>query len=127
MKGLIMHALTYLRGRRLWFVREYTVWGLADDAELLYLGLEQIDSTGRLMFGKSTIGGAAQNALFGDMVDFRGNRLPTSITSPRVVPRPRSPHAVYMIGEESDTGFRIARDPDSPGPIATDLFVFELG
>ncbi len=122
-----MQALTYLRGRRLWFVRDYSIWGLADDAELLYLGLENVDSAGRLMFGLSSVGGAAQNILFGEMIDFRGNHLPASINSPRVIARSRSHHAVYLIGEESNSGFRIARDPDAPGPLMTDLFIFELG
>lgn len=122
-----MQALTYLRGHRIWFIREYNVWGLADDAELLYLGLENVDSTGRLMFGFTSVGGAAQNILFGEMIDFRGNRLPASMNSPKVIARSRSPHAVYLIGDESNTGFRVARDPGAPGPLAADFFVFELG
>jgi len=124
---MIMQALTYLRGRRVWFIREYTVWGLADDTDLLYLGLENVDSTGRLMFGITPIGGEVQNISFGDLVDFRGNHLPSSIHSPRVIPRSRSAHSAYLVGDESDTGFRIARDPEASGPIVTDLLVFELG
>jgi len=122
-----MRTLTYLKSHRLWVVREILVWGTADNAQLYYLGGEEIESTGRLMFGVSAIGGAAQNISFADLVDFRGNRLPGQILSPKVLIRPRSSHAVYLVGEESGTGFRVARDPAAPGAVNADFFIYEMG
>ena len=122
-----MQSLTYLRGRRLWVVRDFAVWGLPDDAEILYLGVEDVNSVGRLMFGSSSIGGTSQNVTYSDLVDWRGNNLPDNISAPRVLFRPRSPRNVHLVGEESSTGFRVARDPASPGPITVDLFIFETG
>jgi hypothetical protein len=122
-----MQSLTYLRGRRLWVVRDFTVWGLPDDAEIIYLGVENVNSVGRLMFGSSSIGGSAQNVSFSDLVDWRSNSLPESIEAPRVLFRPRSTKNVHLVGEESSTGFRIARDPEAAGPVTVDLFIFETG
>ncbi|MBN2227097.1 MAG: hypothetical protein JW763_07000 [candidate division Zixibacteria bacterium] len=122
-----MQSLAYLRGRRLWVVPDFTVWGLENDAEVFYLGVENVESEGRLLFGSSTIGGAEQQVVFADLVDWRGNHLPESINSPRVLIRPRSVHGAFVLGEESDHGFRIARDPSAIGPVTVDLFVFEMG
>jgi len=122
-----MQSLTYLRGRRLWVVPDFAVWGLEHDVEVFYLGVENVESEGRMLFGASTIGGAAQQVAFADLVDWRGNHLPETIGAPRVLIRPRSAHGAFVVGEESDQGFRIARDPSAVGPIGVDLFVFEMG
>jgi len=122
-----MHTLTYLKGRRLWVVRDVLVWGLASDASFYFLGEEDVDSTGRLLFGAATIGGEAQDIQFGDLVDYRGNTLPSSIDSPRVLIRPRSSYLAYLVGEESNTGFKIARDTSAPGPVSVDFFIYEMG
>jgi hypothetical protein len=121
-----MQTLNYLKSRRLWVVRDIMIHGLASDAEFYYLAGETVDSTNRLMFGTGNIGGAAQDILFADLTDFRGNNLPVSIESPRILIRPRSPYPAYLIGEESNSGFRIARDPKAPGPINVDLFIYEM-
>jgi hypothetical protein len=122
-----MDTLTYLKGRRLWVVRDVIAWGLASDASLYFLGEEDVDSTGRLLFGMATIGGEAQDIQFSDLVDYRGNALPSSIDSPRVLIRPRSSYLAYIVGEESNTGFKIARDSSAPGPVSVDFFIYEMG
>lgn len=122
-----MQTLSYLKSRRLWVVRDILVWGLATDARFFYLAGETVDSTGRLMFGNSDIGGAAQDIQFSDLIDFRGNNLPASIDSPRVLLRPRTAWLAYLIGEESNSGFRLARDPQAPGSISVDMFIYEMG
>ena len=122
-----MNSLMYLRGRRMWVVRDYSVWGLKDDAEIFYLGAEVVNSVGRLMFGSSIIGGLEQNVNFSDLVDWKGNSLPETINAPRVIFRPRSKYNVFLIGDESSTGFRVARDPSATGPVTAELFIFEMG
>ena len=121
-----MDALNYLRGRRLWHVPDFLVWGLADEALFYYLGVERVDSNDRVMFGMSGVGDSAQDVMFSDLVDFRGNNLPDTIASPRVLVRFRSEYSAYVIGEESGAGFRVARDPFAPGPVRVDLFVYEM-
>lgn len=122
-----MQTITYLKSRRLWVVRDILVWGIASDAQFYYLGVENVDSTGRLMFGMSTVGDAAQDVQFSDLVDHKGNALPSTIAFPRILISPRSPHIAYLVGEESNTGFRVARDPEAPGPVSVDFFIYETG
>lgn len=122
-----MHSISYLRGRRLWVVRNFQIFGTADEARFLYLGIENVAAVNRIMFGATGIGGAVQDIRFSDLIDFRGNNLPDTINSPKVLIRFRSPYAAYLIGEESDSGFRMARDISAPGPISVDLFIYEMG
>ena len=122
-----MHSLSYLKSRRLWIVPEVLVCGLPSDASFYYLGAENVDSSERLMFGQSSVGNAAQGILFADLVDHRGNKLPSTISSPRILVRPRSPYNAYLVGEESGSGFQIVRDPAAPGPVSVDLFIYETG
>jgi hypothetical protein len=122
-----MQTLNFLKSRRIWVVKDFLVWGTSDQAQLRYLGLETINSTGRLMFGTASLGGSQQNVIFSELVDFRGNHLPSSIDFPKVLIRLRSSYAVYLAGEESDYGFRIARETDAPGPVMADLFIIEMG
>lgn len=111
----------------MWVVRDVVIWGTAENAEMHYLAVETVESTSRLMFGRSTIGGAAQDIRFEELIDHYGNPLPSSIESPRVLIRPRSPYQAYLAGDESNTGFRIARDPAAPGPVSVDFFIYETG
>jgi len=111
----------------LWVVRNFQIYGTADEARFLYLGVENVASTNRIMFGTAGIGGTVQDIRYSNLIDFRGNNLPTTIDSPKVLIRFRSAYSAYLIGEESDSGFRMARDINSPGPISVDLFIYEMG
>ena len=122
-----MQSLPYLKGRRLWVVRDVVIWGLPSEVELYYLGVENVDSGGRLMFGYSSVGHSAQDIAFADLVDHRGNSLPSAIDAPRIIIRPRSPYNAYLVGEEAEGGFRIVRDPSAPGPVNVDFFIYETG
>jgi hypothetical protein len=122
-----MQSINYLRGRRLWVVRNFQIWGTSDATRFYYLGVENIDSTNRLMFGTTGIGGSVQDVKFSNLIDFRGNNLPASISSPKIIIRYRSTYAAFLIGDESDAGFRIARDNNAPGPVRVDLFIYEMG
>jgi len=122
-----MHTLTYLKSHRLWFVRDVAIWGLASEADFYFIGQENIESTGRILFGTASISGSTQDIKFNDLTDFRGNKLPSSIESPRVLIRPRSQYSAYLLGDESSSGFKIARDSSAPGPISVDFFIYEMG
>ncbi len=127
MTGDNMQSINFLKGRRLWVVRDVMIWGLAEDAELYYLGLESVEGNTRVMFGRSSVGDSAQDIRFEELTDHIGNQLPSTIAAPRVLIRPRSQYQAYLAGEESGSGFRIARDPAAPGPISVDLFIYETG
>lgn len=122
-----MDSLTYLRGRRLWVIRDYAVWGVTEGMRVNYLCVEEANNAGRILFGEAGIGETEQDVIFTELTDFRGNRLPDKIASPKVVVGPRSQYPVYIVGNESDSGFRIARDPSAPGAVHADLFIYEMG
>jgi hypothetical protein len=122
-----MQTLNFLKSRRIWVIKDFLVWGISGQVQIRYLGLETVAGTGRLMFGAASPSGAQQNVLFSELTDFRGNRLPSSISFPKVLVRPRSSYAAFLTGEESDAGFQIVREADAPGPVPADLFIIEMG
>jgi len=123
----MISGLEKVKSHRLWFVPQFSAWGLADWSEVEFLVAEEVQSTTSILYGAIAIGDAAQQVTFGDLTDHRGNQLPAAIDSPRVIVRPRSVETAFVVGEESDQGFKIARDPDAPGPVMVDLFVIEMG
>ncbi len=122
-----MNTLNYLLGRRLWIVRDYNVWGNPNDIEFLYLATETSGSEERMLFGRNSVSDAVQNVSYADLSDWRGNNLPGTIASPWVIVVPKSEYGAFVVGNQSSSGFRIARDPGAPGAVTADLFIFEMG
>ncbi len=113
--------------RRVWFVPTFVVWGLPAWDVVEFLTVEKIGPNEAVLYGSLDIGGTAQNVTFSDLTDHRGNQLPSAIASPRVIIRPRSSDTAFVIGQESQTNFKIARDPNASGPVTVDLLVVEMG
>jgi len=111
----------------MWVVRDIMIWGIENEAEFAFLAIETVGTSSRLMFSRAAVGDTAQDILFSDLIDHRGNNLPVTINSPRVIIRPGDCHAAYLIGEESNSGFRVVRDPSAPGPVKADFFIYETG
>jgi len=123
----MISGLEKVKSHRLWFVPEFGAWGLADWSEVAFLVAEEIQSTTSVLYGAVDIGDASQQVTFGDLTDHRGNHLPATIDAPRVFVRPRSAESAFVVGEESNQGFKIARDPDASGPVTVDLLIVEMG
>jgi len=113
--------------KRIWFVPGLSVWGIPNDAEIDYLAVEEADSIQSLFYGQIAVGASLQTVSFSELTDHRGNQLPSTIDSPRVLPRSKSDSAVFIVGEESISGFNIARDASVAGPVLADLMVIEMG
>lgn len=120
-------GLEQVTARRSWFVPGFVVWGLPVWETIDFLAIEKVDSTLTIYSGSVDIGGTAQQVTFEDLTDHRGNQLPPAISSPRVIVRPRSEEAVFIVGEETDTQFTIARDSDAASPVTVDLLILEMG
>ncbi|HSH00041.1 MAG TPA: hypothetical protein VLB27_08325, partial [candidate division Zixibacteria bacterium] len=103
--------MNYIRGRRMWFVPDYTVWGLPSTAEILYAFTETVGSDTRISVETRQLGGAEQHVLFGELKDHRGNALPVSINKPTVIPLNKSERTAFLVGRGHAQGFKIARDP----------------
>ncbi len=121
-----MDSLSFLLGRRIWAVRDFSVWGLTESAHVNYLTVHDDEETPRLYFGTAGIGGEVQEVAFADLTDIRGNHLPDAIPNARVIISPRSQYPAFLTGTGSNLGFQIARDPDAPGPVTVDLIVMEM-
>jgi hypothetical protein len=120
-------GLNKLKSRRLWVVPNFIVWGLAGLGEIEYLNVEQVEGTKSVSFGSAGIGDTAQSVSFANLVDVRGNTLPASIQRPLVTARSHDQSRVFVIGTETNSGFKIARDSAAAGPLAVDLIITELG
>jgi hypothetical protein len=123
----MISGLERAKSHRVWFVPEFSAWGLAGWSEIEFVVQEQVQSTTSVLYGTIDIGDVAQQVIFANLTDHRGNQLPTSLSSPRVIVRPRSVETVFIVGEESTQGFKIARDPDASGPVLVDLLIIEMG
>ena len=116
-----------IAARRAWFVPHFVVWGLPVREEMEFLVLEKIATDEAVYFGCLDIGDTSQQVVFSDLTDHRGNQLPATISSPRVVIRPRSRETAFIVSQESPADFKIARDPEASGPVMVDLMIVEMG
>lgn len=120
-------GISSLTARRIWFVPNFIAWGTSGGGEAELLVVELAGGERGIFFQSLPIGDAAQEVLFSDLVDHRGNSLPDTLASPRVVTRSRSEEPVFVIGAESPVSFQIARGSNSPQPVTTDLLIIEMG
>ena len=123
----MISGIEAVKSKRIWFVENLSVWGSQQDAQLEYLTVEEADSVQTIHFGSLAIGSSLQQVSFSDLSDHRGNKLPDSINTPRVIPRTHTGSPVFMVGTESDTGFRIAHDDSSNDTVVCDLMIIEMG
>ncbi len=120
-------TLDYLRGRRTWVVPNFVVWGDWSLASFLLLYTEIGETSKRVMLARNNLGGLDQSVTFEDLYDFRGNRLPETISNPKVMVMPKNEVNCFVVGTETDTGFRIARFSGSEKTGLVDLTIVEMG
>ncbi|HUV29498.1 MAG TPA: hypothetical protein VMY05_00205 [Acidobacteriota bacterium] len=123
----MLSGLELLKSRRAWFVPDVVIWGLPGLGQVQYLTQENVDSTTSVLFGAGEVGQAEQEISFSELTDHRGNQLPDSIGAARVFPRSKEGHLVFVVGQESNEKFKIARDPDAPTAVTADLLILEMG
>jgi len=123
----MISGIEQVAARRIWFVPGFSVWGVPGLDEIDMLTVEHTAAGDTIGFSALTVEGASQKVFYADLTDHRGNQLPASLASPRVIPRSHEASAVLVIGTESPSSFRIARDPNAAGPVTADLLVLEMG
>jgi hypothetical protein len=119
-------TLDYLRGRRTWVVHNFVVWGDWSLASFLLLYTEIGETSKRVMLAKNNLGGLDQMVNFSDLYDFKGNQLPEMLKSPKVIVLPKNEVNCFVVGTETDTGFRIARFSRSEETGLVDLMIVEM-
>ena len=120
-------TLDYLRGRRTWVVPNFVVWGDWSLASFLLLYTEIGETSKRVMLARNNLGGLDQSVTFETLYDFRGNRLPATISNPKVMVMPKNEVNCFVVGTETETGFRIARFSGSEKTGLVDLMIVEMG
>jgi hypothetical protein len=127
-KEVLMNiTLDYLRGRRIWVVPNFVVWGDWSLYSFLLLYTEIGAGSKRIVFGKSTLGGLDQTVNFSSLYDLRGNQLPEMISNPKVIVLPKNEVLCLVVGAEANTGFRIAKLSESSSTGLVDLMIVEMG
>lgn len=122
-----MNSLTYLRGRRIWLAPDFVVWGAPSSLTLSLVTVESVNGQSRIIYGPVTVGGSEQTVLFANLIDHRGNSLPSTISEPKVLIMPKSAESVFLIGREFGAGFKVAREDGGTGSTVVDLIIMELG
>ncbi len=120
-------TLDYLRGRRTWVVPNFVVWGDWSLASFMLLYTETGETSKRIILAENNLGGQDQVVSFSDLVDFKGNRLPEVISNPKVVVLRKNEVGCFVVGTETETGFRIARSSGEGKTGLADLMVVEMG
>ena len=126
-------TLDYLRGRRMWVVKNFVVWGEYFSASFLFLYSEMGVSNKRIIFQQANLGGAEQEVEFFSLYDIKGNQLPASINQPKVVVLQKSPNTCLVVGEETNSNFKVAKLNDTASWSKStenglvDLLIVEMG
>jgi hypothetical protein len=120
-------TLDYLRGRRVWVVNSFSVWGEYSTVTPILLWTEIGTTSQRLIFAREVLGGLEQSVSFSGLYDFRGNQLPQSISNPKVIILQKNEVECLVVGQESSTGFKIAKLTESDQSGSVDLIIVENG
>lgn len=122
-----MDSLPIVTSRRIWYVPQFQVWGTSGWGELPLVTVEKTENSRTIFVTKIGLADSAQEVRFADLVDHRGNHLPSEIAAPHVIIRPRSQTPTFIVGSESRERFRIGRDQSASGPVQVDLLIIEMG
>jgi hypothetical protein len=120
-------TLAYLRGRRTWVIPNFVVWGDFSIYNFLLFYTEMGQASNRVMFDSVNLGGLDQTVNFSDLRDLKGNQLPVTISQPKVVVLSKNGIFCFVVGPESDSGFKIARQAGAPEIGLVDLMIMEMG
>jgi hypothetical protein len=120
-------TLAYLRGRRLWVVENLAVWGNLSAYTASFLITEETGGDKRLLFWQVNLGGDLQQIDYCDLTDIEGNKLPETISRPKIVVLPKNGVSVAVTGRESNSSFIIAKTDVTSVSGLVDLLIFEVG
>lgn len=119
-------TLDYLRGRRVWLIKNLSVWGKYSAVDLLLVHTELGEGYKRIVFNQIDLGGEAQVVDFSSLYDYKGNQVPSEIKSPKVLVMPKN-EVFCLVTEESNFGFKIAKENSSLENGLVDLLIIEMG
>jgi hypothetical protein len=123
----MLSGLDRVMSRRAWSVNHVTVWGIAGLNVVEFLSVESVNGADTILYNSVTVDEDAQEVRFADLFDRRGNALPLKIKKPEVIVQPKDEFGAFTVGAVGSESFKIARDPNAPGPVVVDLLIVEMG
>lgn len=124
---MLISGYDKVRSHRSWIVRNVSVWGLPKWGTIEFAAVDLIGTGKGVYYGAGDIGESVQRVNFADLIDHRGNSLPSTISAPVVMIKARSNYSAYLIGDEGATDFVIARDEAASEAVTVDLYIVEMG
>ena len=119
-------TLDYLISNRKWLIRDYHIWGYAGNFEADMFMTETDSPVSRVVFLQEFVGGAGQIVEFADLLDHRGNRLPSSINNAEIILIPKNAISAFVLGTAGPASFRVARAPQQAADAIVDLLIMEM-
>ena len=116
----------YLTGNRKWLVRDFSIWGDIGAIDGAILFTESDSPSARVSFVYELSGGSPQVVEFADLVDHRGNCLPSSIANAEILIIPKNEIGSFIVGSVGPSSFRVAREPAAPSDAQVDLLIMEM-
>lgn len=108
-------------------VENFEVYGEMNLAEFLIFYTQSSESSERVILNHSFLGGEEQSVSFSNLCDLKGNSLPETINQPKVIVLPKREPVCFVIGKETDTGFKIAKAPEPDKNGLVDILIMEMG
>jgi hypothetical protein len=120
-------TLSYLLGKKMWWVPGVNVWGSMAAFEPQFVITETDGSTKRIVHTTVALGGSVQQLEYGDLADVKGNKLPELLTNPRVLPIAKGSVPVVVQGSEGEKSFMLAKAIQTTQVASVDLLIIEMG
>ena len=120
-------TLSYLLGKRMWWVNGVNVWGTVSSMEANLLITIKQPGSSRIVFASIPVGGEVQQIEYKDLTDTRGNRLPEELNNPRVIAVSKNDIGVVVQGAENSKSFTLAKTRSTDLTATADLLIVEMG
>jgi len=119
-------TLDYLKSNRKWLVRDFRVRGDGGAVESDMIASETDASNVRVVYVREFSGGTEQRVIFSDLIDHRGNYLPSIIANAEIVLIPKNVVGAYIRGTVGPSSFRIAKERAVPDDAKVDFLIMEM-
>lgn len=108
-------------------VNNFSVYGEFSAVAPLLLWTEFGDTSKRIIFAREILGGLEQVVNFSSLYDIKGNQLPTTINSPKIILLQKNEVSCLVVGPETSSNFKIAKLTESQTAGIVDLVIIENG
>ncbi len=108
-------------------VNNFSVYGEFSAVAPVLLWTELGETSKRIIFAREILGGTEQVVSFSSLYDIKGNQLPATINSPKVIVLQKNEVTCLVVGLETNSNFKIAKLTESQTAGIVDLVIMENG